>query len=158
MCCAAHILNLVVRDGSDFIKDEINLIRESVVYWNSTPKRVQIFFETIKQCRIISEKKLALDCPTRWNSTYNMLSVALPYKDVLFCLRQRDIQHTSIPSKAQWEFASIVVEKLRFFDEMTKVFSGTNYPTTNMFFTKICDLRYQLINWYADSNSLIFVM
>ena len=91
MRCAAHILNLIVRDGLDIIKDGITLVRESVVYWNSTPKRVQIFYETAKQLRVVTEKKLVLDCPTRWNSTYAMLSHAKPYKEVFFRLKIKKI-------------------------------------------------------------------
>ncbi|CAI0421692.1 unnamed protein product, partial [Linum tenue] len=104
MRCSAHILNLIVRDGLDAIKDAINLIRESVVYWNSTPKRVQTFFEVAKQLKLSVEKKLVLDCPTRWNSTYHMLSVAISYKDVFFRLSLRDNHYTSVPSSEQWEF------------------------------------------------------
>ena len=158
MRCAAHILNLIVRDGLDIIKDGITLVRESVVYWNSTPKRVQIFYETAKQLRVVTEKKLVLDCPTRWNSTYAMLSHAKPYKEVFFRLKQRDNQYNSVPTNAHWEFASVVIDKLEIFSDITKLFSGNKYPTANLFFPKICDLRLKLIEWCADSNPVISAM
>ncbi|CAI0387864.1 unnamed protein product [Linum tenue] len=158
MRCSAHILNLIVRDGLDAIKDAINLIRESVVYWNSTPKRVQTFFEVAKQLKLSFEKKLVLDCPTRWNSTYHMLSVAIPYKDVFFRLSLRDSHYTSVPSSEQWEFASTVIGKLEIFSEITELFSGSKYPTANLFFPKICDLRIKLNEWGLDPNPVIFGM
>ncbi|CAN1248085.1 Zinc finger BED domain-containing protein RICESLEEPER 2, partial [Linum perenne] len=90
MRCSAHILNLIVRDGLDVIKDGIEKIRESVGYWIATPKRVEFFEESTRHVDVTVGKKLVLDCPTRWNSTYEMLVVAISYKHVLFCLRQRD--------------------------------------------------------------------
>ncbi|CAI0402350.1 unnamed protein product, partial [Linum tenue] len=71
MRCSAHILNLIAKDGLDVIKDEIHLITESVMYWTSPPKRAQTFNEAVKQLKLFVGKKLVLDCPTRWNYTYD---------------------------------------------------------------------------------------
>ena len=83
MRCAAHILNLIVKDGLEVIKNSIAKIRESVAFWTATPKRVEKFEEIAKHVKVKTEHKLGLDCKTRWNSTYKMLSIALPYKAVL---------------------------------------------------------------------------
>ncbi|CAL1384874.1 unnamed protein product [Linum trigynum] len=158
MRCSAHILNLIVKDGLDVIKDGIHLIRESVVYWTSTPKRVQTFNEAVKQVKLAIGKKLVLDCPTRWNSTYDMLSIALLYRDVFFRLRQMDSQYTSAPTNEHWDLAAIVIDKQLIFSEMTALFSGTKYPTANLFFSKVCDLRLKLSDWCADLNPVVSAM
>ncbi|CAN1192979.1 Putative AC9 transposase [Linum perenne] len=80
MRCSANVLNLIVKDGLDVIKDGIYKIRGSVVYWTCTPRRVEKFHDTAKQLKISIDRKLLLDCPTRWNSTYQMLVDAIPYK------------------------------------------------------------------------------
>jgi len=36
MCCSAHILNLIVNDGLEVLKDAIENIRDSVAYWTAT--------------------------------------------------------------------------------------------------------------------------
>ena len=82
MRCCAHIINLIVRDGMSTIYASIEKIRESVVYWVATPKREEKFVETCRQLNVDYSKKLALDCRTRWNSTYLMLVSALPYQEV----------------------------------------------------------------------------
>ncbi|CAN1848697.1 Zinc finger BED domain-containing protein RICESLEEPER 2, partial [Linum perenne] len=158
MRCSAHILNLIVRDGLDVIKDGIDKIRESVSYWIATPKRVEFFIESARHVEVNVKRKLVLDCPTRWNSTYEMLAVAIPYKEVFYRLRLRDNQYDSVPSSVQWEFASAIVEKLKIFAETTELFSGSNYPTANLFFSKVCDLRLELMNWRDDSNPVISEM
>ncbi|CAN1786445.1 Putative AC transposase [Linum perenne] len=70
MRCTAHILNLIVKDGLDVLNDGIEKIRDSVVYWTATPKRIEFFQEVAKQTQIDYVNKLVDDCPTRWNSTY----------------------------------------------------------------------------------------
>ena len=84
MRCCAHILNLIVKDGLEVVKEGVENIRDSVAYWTATPKRKEKFEETAKQLRIPYNRNLALDCPTRWNSTYKMLEIAIGYEDV-FC-------------------------------------------------------------------------
>ena len=73
MHCSAHILNLIVKDGLDVINDSIDRIRGSVSYWTASPKREEKFLETVRELEIVSTKKLALDCKTRWNSTFALL-------------------------------------------------------------------------------------
>ncbi|CAI0380511.1 unnamed protein product, partial [Linum tenue] len=98
MRCSAHILNLIVKDGLDVVKDGIEKIRNSVSYWLATPKRLEFFQETSKQLRVPCEKRLVLDCPTRWNSTFLMLSISIPYKEVFNRLKQRDPLYDCLPS------------------------------------------------------------
>jgi hypothetical protein len=82
MRCSAHILNLIVRDGLEVIKNSIEKIRYSVQFWTASAKREEKFEQAAKQLIVAETKKLELDCLTRWNSTYNMLKTAMGYKDV----------------------------------------------------------------------------
>ena len=43
MRCAAHILNLIVKDGIAVIKDGLVKIRESCAFWLATPRRIEKF-------------------------------------------------------------------------------------------------------------------
>ncbi|KAL5737543.1 hypothetical protein ACOSP7_030304 [Xanthoceras sorbifolium] len=75
MRCYAHILNLVVRDGLKVIAEGIEKIRDNVCFWTASSRRIEAFEYAANQLKIKYAKKLVLDCPTRWNSTYFMLSV-----------------------------------------------------------------------------------
>jgi hypothetical protein len=80
MRCATHILNLIVKDGLEVIQPAIAKIRDSIAFWTATPKRIEKFEEIARYVRVHIEHKLALDCKTRWNSTYKMLTIAFPYE------------------------------------------------------------------------------
>ncbi|CAN0872971.1 Putative AC transposase, partial [Linum grandiflorum] len=54
-----------------------------------------------------------------------------------------------------WEFAYVVCEKLQIFNSITDVFSGSDYPTANLFFPRVCELRMKLMEWCYDPNPLI---
>ena len=77
--CAAHILNLVVKDGLCEINDSIVRIRHAVKYVRSSPSRNQKFKHCVEKEKIDSESLLCLDVETRWNSTYLMLEAALKF-------------------------------------------------------------------------------
>ncbi|CAN1246755.1 Zinc finger BED domain-containing protein RICESLEEPER 2 [Linum grandiflorum] len=159
---SAHILNLIVKDGLDVLKDGIENIRKSVGFSTCTPRRVEYFYKNAQQLKLTVSTKLVLDSPTRWNFTYDMLSTAIPYKDVFSRLKCRKSQYNSVPTKTQWEFAAIVCEKLAVFKDITEVFSGSNYPTANQFFPKVCELRLRLrlrlLEWLGDPNPMIVSM
>ncbi|KAL5788341.1 hypothetical protein ACOSP7_005290 [Xanthoceras sorbifolium] len=90
MRCCAHILNLVVRDGIKVIVEGIEKIRDSVYFWTALSMRIEAFEYVANQLKIKYAKKLVLNCPTRWNSNYFMLSVVLMYKDVFVRAQQRE--------------------------------------------------------------------
>lgn len=158
MRCAAHILNLIVKDGLEVIKNSIAKIRESVAFWTATPKRVEKFEDIAKHVKVKIEKKLGLDCKTRWNSTYKMLSIALPYKAVFYRARRVEKLFDCAPSEEEWGFAREVVGRLKMFDDITAVFSGTNYVTANVQLLKICEAKDKIRKWAVSGNSIIEAM
>ncbi|KAH9762411.1 BED-type domain-containing protein [Citrus sinensis] len=147
MRCCAHILNLIVKDGLSVIHKEVEKIRESVHYWTATPSRFEKFEAAKKQLGVKETKNLALDCKTRWNSTYLMLSTSLLYKDVFIRLKERDRNYTSLPSELEWNFSKLMCDYLKSFYKLTELFSGTRYPTSNLFFSKICEIRLSMNAW-----------
>ncbi|KAK3194503.1 hypothetical protein Dsin_025813 [Dipteronia sinensis] len=110
------------------------------------------FEEAARQLSLDYNKRLVLDCKTRWNLTYLMLSVALNYKDVFYRLKQRESQYRSLPEEKDWELAKEMCDKLNFFYHVTEMFSGTKYPTSNLFFPKICEIKLSLRKWHTSSH------
>ena len=120
------------------IKESVEKIRESVAFWTATPKRLEKFVETARQLNICCDKKLVFDCKTRWNSTFLMLSIAIDYKDVFPRLSHREPQYKYVPNDLDWNLAKEICERLELFYEVTEIFSGTKYPTSNLYFPNIC--------------------
>ncbi|KAH1238990.1 Zinc finger BED domain-containing protein RICESLEEPER 2 [Glycine max] len=148
MRCCAHILNLIVKDGLEVVKEGVENIQDSVAYWTATPKRKEKFEETAKQLRIPYTKNLALDYPTRWNSTYKMLEIAIGYED-------RESQYTCLPSTLQWQFAKDVCGRLKLFNTITELFSSTKHPTANLYFPNICEIKLAIKQWITSPNPMI---
>jgi len=154
--CCAHILNLIAQDGLSVLGDGIEKVRNSVAFWTATPKREQTFREAARQIKVSITKKLILDCKTRWNSTYHMLVVALAYKDVFIRLKtRREHLYTSLPTTSEWETAKEICSRLEVFNRVTVMFSGTQYPTTNIFFPLVCEIKLSLMQWETCSMEAI---
>ncbi|XP_030963976.1 zinc finger BED domain-containing protein RICESLEEPER 2-like [Quercus lobata] len=154
MRCAAHILNLIVQDGLSLIGDGIERISDSVIYWTGPPKRRQKFEENALQLRVQCTKELVLDCKTRWNSTYLMLSTTLIYKDVFSRLAKREISYTCLPYDYNWELAKDICGRLELFHNVTEFFSGRKYPTTIYPRYKMKLLEFYYPNIYGDNSDL----
>ncbi|KAG5531998.1 hypothetical protein RHGRI_026573 [Rhododendron griersonianum] len=153
--CAAHILNLIVKDGLDVIKSSIEKVRDSVAYWTATPKREEKFEDAARQLGVFCGKKLSLDCPTRWNSTYLMLLTAIKYRSAFGRLRLKDPQYKCCPNDDDWNMAIDICERLKVFYEVTLLFSGTSYPTSNLFFKSVCEIKMKLSEWVLCENFVV---
>ncbi|KAL2905832.1 putative AC transposase, partial [Bienertia sinuspersici] len=77
----------------------------------------------------LRKKVIALDTPTRWNSTYKLLHDAIAYRDVLTYMynesRATDGQFITID---HWSLAKIIHDILETFDNATHIFSYVYEP------------------------------
>jgi hypothetical protein len=60
MHCAAHIINLIVKDGMTVMDKGIERVCDSVGFWSATSKRHERFERTAEQMNIKYEKRIAL--------------------------------------------------------------------------------------------------
>ncbi|CDP03495.1 unnamed protein product [Coffea canephora] len=134
--CCAHILNLLVQDGLNQIVDVIDVVREGIKYLKNSESHLNEFAKIKKQLQLPS-KKLILDCPTRWNSTYLMLASALEFRDVFPRHGDIDPGFHYAPSEHEWMKVEEVCKFLGIFYEIANIISGSDYPTANIFLVEL---------------------
>ena len=88
--CIVHILNLIVWDGLKVVGKSVKCVRAAIRFIRQPPSRLQRFQECAIAEKIESKASLSLDVPTRWNSTYKMLSTALVYEHAFTRYSKRD--------------------------------------------------------------------
>lgn len=65
MCCATHIINLIVKDGIGVkdamgikvVEEGIGRIRETVGFWSATPKRHERFEKAVSNMALNTTKE-----------------------------------------------------------------------------------------------------
>ncbi|KAG8388231.1 hypothetical protein BUALT_Bualt02G0104300 [Buddleja alternifolia] len=98
--CSAHVLNLIMQDGLSPIRGLIEKIRETVRYLNKSPSATQKFDTALRHCNLEGKRKVAMDVPNRWNSTYLLLETALPLKEAFCRLQRIDGHYQFSPSES----------------------------------------------------------
>ena len=157
MRCAAHILNLIVKDGLSMVKDSISRIRGVVRYVRSSPARSKLFDECALKSKVQCKGSVCLDVPTRWNSTFIMLDLALKFEKAFKRMKQEDLDivkelKDGFPSQTDWENAKALSLCLKQFYDATKRISGTLYVTANMHFHEILGVLASLLEWREDDD------
>ncbi|XP_023730956.1 zinc finger BED domain-containing protein RICESLEEPER 2-like [Lactuca sativa] len=130
--CCAHILNLLVKDGLAIIEHIIRDVREGIKYMNNLEGRCLNFSKAAHQMHIL-DRKLMLDVPTRWYSTYDMLCMTLKFKDAFPRYVEYEPHFHHLPTHEDWENVQSVCENLKFFKVCTNIISGSDYPTANLY-------------------------
>ncbi|KAI0510486.1 hypothetical protein KFK09_011088 [Dendrobium nobile] len=147
--CTAHIVNLIVQEGMKEIDVSISKIRESIKYVKGSQARKQKFLDCVKQSCLESKRGLRQDVPTRWNSTFIMLESALYYRRAFQQLELGDSNFKTCPVNSEWERVEKISTFLKPFYDITKIISGTKYPTANLYFpcisTAYATLKHELI-------------
>jgi hypothetical protein len=117
--CAAHVINLIVKDGLQQIDGVIENIRDSVKYIKGSPSRNEKFEEIIADLGINCGSRPSLDVATWWNSTCDMLLSALLFKDAFQELGHLDPNYIYSPSTVEWRRAAVVCNLLQVFKKAT---------------------------------------
>ncbi|XP_072951776.1 zinc finger BED domain-containing protein RICESLEEPER 1-like [Typha angustifolia] len=153
--CCAHILNLIVQEGLKEIDDSVFKIRESIKYVKGSQVRKQRFAECVKQVSLNSSKGLRQDVPTRWNSTYLMLDSAIIYCRAFLHLQLSDSNYKYCPSQEEWGKAEKICKFLKLFYDVTSLFSGSIYPTANLYFSKVVLIQLNIMEGMRSSDNFI---
>ena len=85
MRCVAHIINLIVKDGLKEYDDSIKCVRAAIKYVRHSSSRLDEFVKAAKDESIDCNALMSLDCPTRWNSTFEMLNKAEKFELCFIC-------------------------------------------------------------------------
>lgn len=156
--CCAHVLNLCVQDGLRPIEDIVDRILDGVKYLAASEGRINKFAEISTQLHLKC-KKLILDVSTRWNSTYNMLQCAIEFKKVFPLYGASHSGFLSYVSEEEdWEKVEWICSILGAFNEVTKIVSGTQYPTSNLFLSELKMVKHILDKRALDPNLHIRMM
>lgn len=139
--CCAHILNIIVQEGLKVLDEAIEKVRDTVKYLKGSEGRKLKFFECLTQLSLTKTKGIRQDVPTRWNSTYLMLESCLLYQSAFSYLTIVDSSYVSCPTKEEWEHIERISLFLKLFYNATNTFSGSKYPTSNMYFQGIWNIQ-----------------
>ncbi|KAK9206078.1 hypothetical protein WN943_016349 [Citrus x changshan-huyou] len=167
--CCAHIMNLIVNEGLKKLDNSIISIHNAVKYVRSSTARLKAFQIRVEQEKILgkngqpSRGSVVLDCPTRWNSTYTMLTTALKFRsafdrmayedklyDAYFHEEEGGKKKIGPPGSYDWDNARRMVKFLRIFYEATLSFSSSLRVTSSTCYNEICKVE-KALNTMADS-------
>ena len=156
--CCAHILNLIVQKGLKEIDEAVLKVRECVKYCKGSQGRKQKFLHCVQHVSLDDKKGLRQDVPTRWNSTYIMLSSALYYKKALIHLQKTDANFIHCSNFEEWNRVEKICKFLQVFHEVTLAFSGSKYPTSNLYFPNVLKVRLLLKDQMVSNDRFLKTM
>ncbi|XP_078442246.1 uncharacterized protein LOC144711960 [Wolffia australiana] len=124
---AASHAEMVSHDGGLVLGDAIACVRQVVTSIRASTQRRQQY---VKTCNDMGKNpnQLPLDCPTRWNSTHDMLHAALEKREVvdLMALRIMSVTDKDIRiSREEWDMLADFRDILGPFYRTTKYVSGS---------------------------------
>ncbi|KAK9232276.1 hypothetical protein WN943_022521 [Citrus x changshan-huyou] len=132
-----------------------------------SPHTTEALCNTLVQCLLDWNVDRKLSSMTLDNCSTNDAMVeklllrfepALMYRSVFSRLQQREPQYKNLPSDSEWDLAATMVEHLKSFYMLTEMFSGTKYPTANLFFPLICKMKMSINGWRTSDNLAIRIM
>ncbi|XP_022028404.1 zinc finger BED domain-containing protein RICESLEEPER 2 [Helianthus annuus] len=153
--CSAHVLNLIVQAGLKAIEGAIEKVRESVKYVRASAARKYKFAECIQMLSLQCGKHVRQDIVTRWNSTYLMLDCALAYRRAYTRLALVDSVFKTSPSEEEWARVEIITRLLKPFYEITTLFSGSSYPTSNLYFHHVWRIQLYIEEEMCNADQVI---
>ncbi|CAG8457507.1 600_t:CDS:2 [Acaulospora morrowiae] len=127
--CAAHILNLIVKDGLKEAKVPVKKIRE----FSITIRSSQCLLEDLKEIFKMKKRPFLVpetDVSTHWNSTYLMIKKMHKIRDITKILIASHKELKDIyPNEEDWKELNMLTILLEPIFEATCIISASSHPT-----------------------------
>lgn len=163
-------LNVVERTAMQQIRAIVQVFRQLAVKFNRSPKasnRLTQIQRSIPEYAGRQDISIGLDCPTRWNSCWDMMSRFMELKIALshfFSYLATDAGRKEFngvrfmrPKPAEWFAVSCLHDLLSPFAAATELLSGETYPTLAMAFPCLRSVKEKLQNplLFAHQSELV---
>nr|XP_019701905.1 zinc finger BED domain-containing protein RICESLEEPER 2-like [Elaeis guineensis] len=145
---------LLKNDSLVEIKGIIENVHESFKYVNHSDARLKLFSDIAQQLQL-KDRKLIINCPTRWNLTYEMLFATLKFREVFPRFKDREPHYDHLPEPEDWEKVEMVCEVLKVFNTATHVISDSDYPIANLYLTEIYRVKEVIDNAAMNGNNFM---
>ncbi|KAJ9557040.1 hypothetical protein OSB04_011654 [Centaurea solstitialis] len=149
--CMTHILNLIVKDGLKENSYHVECVQKAVRYVRHSTQRITKFKKCMKECGVESKKFLCGDCPTRWNSTHDLLKIAVALEEVFIKYELEDVSFGRdlgrVPEHSDFKVCIDVVNFLEKFKTKTELISASSKPLAHLFLREILDVDKHLREW-----------
>nr|KAJ0198451.1 hypothetical protein LSAT_V11C700355780 [Lactuca sativa] len=147
--CMAHIINLIVRDGMNKNDESVKCLQDAVRYIRKSTQRIALFKKCMKAVGVESTKFLCNDCPTRWNSTYDLLKIAVDLEKAFYEYEMEDVV---TPVSEDFVTCRAMVSFLEKFKVKTELVSTTSKPLANRFFGEVCGIYKHIRVWSKNKR------
>nr|KAJ0226816.1 hypothetical protein LSAT_V11C100042980 [Lactuca sativa] len=114
-----------------------NCMQKAVKYIRNSTQRIQRFKECMKELNVEPKKFLCNDSPTQWNSTYELLKIAVELEKVFGMFEVKDLTYVRdvlTPSKEDFNICKAMVGFLEKFKVKTNIVSTSTKPMAHRFF------------------------
>ncbi|XP_073299335.1 zinc finger BED domain-containing protein DAYSLEEPER-like [Primulina huaijiensis] len=150
--CYTRTLSSLAKDAIGCIKETINMVRDCVKFVKTSEAHEERFNKLRLLLQVSSNKTLATDDLTKWNTTYDMLMAASELEQVFSCLDTIDPDYKLTPSTEEWLQVKALCKYLEVLYEAASILTSPVYPTSNIFFHKVCGIQLKLMEDYASPD------
>ncbi|KAK5856931.1 hypothetical protein PBY51_010209 [Eleginops maclovinus] len=145
----AHTINLAARKGlaQRSVATSVSRLKAAAQHFKHSP--TDSYLLEAKQ-KLLGMKPIQLinDCPTRWNSTYDMICRAADQQaPVAAVIMEKKLSRLELTS-VEWTLMEKVKDVLRPFKVATQALSTENYPTASA----VLPLQYVLLTQLKPST------
>lgn len=152
--CFNHTMQLAVNDAvksCSELHDTVTNSKKIVTFFKHSALNCQKLTK-LQELMDLPKLKLKQDCPTRWNSTYDMLQRLVTLKAAVSAIAASTKQLSNL-SADQWDLAAEYVKIFQPVTILTATMSASDYPTISMVIPELNKLKHTMAEDSSGSSS-----